>query len=342
MSRPMDKKRVQQLTWVGSLAVVTLIISVSLSLWRDQSVWQSDVSGPVMTQWANTVSSTTQIEIWSAQDHFTIERGDTGWFMPSRDGYRVRAERIAELDALLGALEYEGARTSDAEKHARLGLADYGSDGAGTRLLLTNASGEALADIILGEMRNGYLYVRLPGEDLTYATQTGNIVSLPLIQTADAWLELDFIALGRTDMARTQITPETGPAYILERPGQSARNFSLRQPSGWRPITAGAGNGPGAALSRIRFRDVRRADRLNGEIIANHTAQTFAGLQISLNIIAQGDTRWAVIEVSALTDGSAEIAAQMDEITSGWAYLLSESSVDRLLRPLDQIADPRE
>ena len=342
MSRPMDKIRVRQLTWVGGLALLTLALSVALPLWRNQNVWQADVSGPVMTNWADTVSITTQIEIWSAEDHFTLVRDDAGWVMPSRDNYQVRPERIAELDAMLGALEYEGTRTADSEKHARLGLADHGRDGAGTRLSLTNASGEVVADIILGELRNGYLYVRFPGDDVTYATHPGNISALPSIQTADAWLELDFIALGRTDIARTQITPESGPAYVLERPGQGARNFSLRQPSGWRPITAGAGNGPGAALSRLRFRDVRRAERLSGDIIANHTAETFSGLQVSLDIIEQGETRWAVIDVRALTDGSEEIAASLSGKVAGWAYLISDSSVDRLLRPLDQIADPRE
>lgn len=342
MSRPMDRLRKAQLGWVGGAALLVTVLAMVFSTLQANREGSPQVEGPVFADWTSRVANTTQIEIRSAQDHFTLSQTQAGWVMPSRDNYPVRAARVAELDAFLGALEFEGARTADPERHAQLGLSEAGSDSAASRVILRNASGEILADILLGDVRNGRIYLRFPGEDQTWAARTdGGATLLPDIAAADAWLELDFIALGRTAIARTRITPQTGPAYLLERPGQGARNFLLRQPSGWRPITAGAGNGPGAGLARLRFRDVRRADRLRGDIVASHVAETFGGLRLSMNIIAQGDTRWAVVTALALTDGSQLAATQMNQRVGGWAYLLSDASLDRLLRPLDQIADPR-
>ena len=59
------------------------------------------------------------------------------------------------------------------------------------------------------------------------------------------------------------------------------------------------------------------------------------------DIIAQGETRWARIRTRALTDDAAEAAALLAEQSEGWAYLLSDLALDRLLRPLGEIADPR-
>jgi hypothetical protein len=342
MSRPMDTLRMTQLSWVGGAALLISIAAISLSLIQASREWTPQITGPVFANWDERVANTVEIEIGSAQDRFALRQSGDGWVMPSRDDYPVRAARLAELDAFLGSLEFEGPRTADPDRHARLGLSEPGSESAASRVTLRNAAGDVLADVLLGEERDGRIYLRFPGEDQTWAARTpGGATTLPDIDLADAWLELDFVALGRTAIARTQITPESGPAYLLERPGQSARNFSLRRPSGWRPITAGAGNGPGAGLARLRFRDVRRADRLRGDTVASHVAETFSGLRLSMDIIAQGDTRWAVITTRALTDGSEQAALDMNQRVAGWAYLLSDASIDRLLRPLDQIADPQ-
>jgi hypothetical protein len=342
MSRPMDALRRSQLVWVGGSALLVALLAITLSGLQARREWTPQVEGPVFANWADRVAEITEIEIATAQDHFIVRQIETEWVMPSRDDYPVRAARLAELDSFLGTLEFEGARTDDPDRHARLGLSEPGSDTAATRVTVRNAEGEVLADVLLGEVRDGRIYLRFPGDNQTWAARTRDAATTrPDINEADAWLELDFIALGRTQIARTQITPETGPSYLLERPGQSARNFSLRRPSGWRPITAGAGNGPGAGLARLRFRDVRRADRLRGETVASHVAETFAGLRLSINIIAQGDTRWAVITARALTDSSEPAAIEMNRRVGGWAYLLSDASVDRLLRPLDEIADPQ-
>lgn len=94
-------------------------------------------------------------------------------------------------------------------------------------------------------------------------------------------------------------------------------------------------------LARVRFRDVRAAGRLGGERVARHVADTFGGVRVSLDVLALGETRWAVIEAEALTDDAEAGAAAINAAAQGWAYRLSDLTLDRLIRPLDEFADPR-
>jgi hypothetical protein len=342
MSRPMDRQRLKRLGIAGALAAVSLVLALVLT-WADaRQAWQPEVSGPVLPDWSGAVAAAAEIEIDSAQDHFTLVRGADGWIMPSRDDHPVLTERLARLDAWMAALDYVGARTADPGKHARLGLADAGEEGAATRVTVRGESGVILVDILLGRAGEPGLYVRFPGRNRTYAARSGEAgAEMPAIAEAGDWLDLDFLELGANAVARAEIAPETGPAYRLERPSPSVRNFALREPGGWTLITAAAGNGPASALSRVRFRDVRSAARLEGETVAHHIADTFAGVRVRLDVLALGETRWAVLQAEALTDDARPQAAAINQAAQGWAFLLSDLTLDRLIRPLDQLADPR-
>jgi hypothetical protein len=342
MSQPMNQTRLRQLTVVGGIAIAVTLIALVMAVLEARQTWRPDVEGLVLADWAEQVDAVRAIEIQSPDDHFTVAREGDDWVMPSRDGHVVNPERIAQIDALLGSLSHVGTRTADPAKHARLGLAAPGAEGAGILFRVLGTEDEILAELIVGEERDGRIYVRFLQDDQTFASQTDREVGvIRELGQADRWLELDFIELGRSGIARTRIEPERGPAYLLERASPSSRNFSLREPAGWQPITAGAGNGPGASLARLRFRDVRLADRLRGERVASHTAETFEGLRVRLDVIAMGETRWAIIEAEALSDDAGAAADAMNARAAGWAYLLSDLSRARLLRPLDGIADPR-
>ncbi len=341
MSRPMDRQRRNRLTVVAGIATLAVLVA-GVATWQDaRRAWAPAVEGPVLPDWTQAVADARRIEIDSAGDTFALERTEAGWVMPSRDHHPVRPERLAELDAFLAGLRYDGARTADPDKHARLGLA-AGGEGAATRVTLSDGDGHVLSDILLGRQSGATTYIRFPGRDRAFAARSGEgEAALPAIALATDWLDLEFLDLGQNGIARAVIRPETGPTYVLERPGASVRNFVLRDPSGWRPITAAAGNGPASALSRVRFRDVRAADRLGGTQVARHQADTFSGLRVEATILALGDTRWALLRATALSDGARETAAAFNAQTEGWAYLLSDLTLERLIRPLDRIADPR-
>ncbi|MHA6287962.1 DUF4340 domain-containing protein [Maricaulis sp. CAU 1757] len=342
MSQVMDQRRGRHLALVGGLAMVCLVLASVVTLSQARRGWQPEVTGPVLAGWSDNAARAHHFEIHGAEGRFEVERDAGIWVMPSRDSHPVVADQLARLDAYLASLQYSGSLTADPDKHVRLGVADPGEAGGGTRVRISDVDGIVLADLLLGHSRDGRIYFRTPGDPRVYAArQRTAVVERPEIADASAWLDLDFLALGDNEIARATITPESGPEYVLERPARSTRNFALRQPRGWTPITSGAGNGPANTLSRVRFRDVRRAERLDGDIIARHSAETFAGLRVNIDVLALGETRWALIEAVALTDDVETEAAQINGDADGWAYLLSDLTIDRLLRPLNRIADRR-
>ena len=338
--RPGEARRARHMIIAVAAAVIALGLGVFAMLQDAGRDAAPSADGPVLPNWSDSVGQVAEIEIRSAGERFIIARSEAGWALPSRGGHPVDAERLAALDAFLGALTYAGARTNNPDRHARLGLRDPDAGGRAVRVTARNTAGDVLADLLIGDSDGRDVFVRRPGDDQSWAARPrGDIGGPPDIAAPTDWLILDFLAL--ETIARTRITPERGPAYLLERPAAQSRNFALREPGGWTPITAGAANGPGGGLSRVRFRDVRPAADMSGPVVSSHEAETFSGLRVTLSVFADGDARWAIIEADALTDDARRQADALSAQASGWAYLLSDLSVDRLLRPLDEIADPR-
>lgn len=340
MSRRMDTRRLRRLAIAGGAAALTLLAGAVME-WREAGEsTRPQAEGPVLAQWDERLGQVEQITIRSAETLVAIRRTPNGWVAPDRANHPVNMETLAALDALMGGLDYVGARTRDRAKHERLGLGAPEEGGSGLQVTAYTAGGERVADILLGAQNGGEIYVRTPGESQSWAARLPQgLAERPSVADMADWIDLDFLAL--EEIARTTITPESGPAYRLERASPGSRNFALRDPPGWTPITAGAGNGPGGALTRIRLRDVRPSAELDGAPVAEHAAEAFSGLAVRLVVFADGESRWAVIRAEARTDDAEAAARALNARTEGWAYLLSDLSVDRLLRPLPEIADPR-
>jgi hypothetical protein len=259
--------------------------------------------------------------------------------MPSRGNFPVSPERIAALDAALSELRFERAMTRDAEKFDRLGLGDPMAGGRGVRVSVLDADETLLADLIAGaaQLDGDGVYVRPAGSARAFAASG----DLPPLADPGVWLGLDFWDFEPSAVARARIEPERGDAYFVQRAGIAQRNYELMTPTDHRLITGGAANGVARAGARLRFRDVRPVQDLEGAFIARHSGATFSGLAYRFDFIAEGDARWAVITVEALADDAEARAERLRGLTEGWAFLVSEDAYERLTRPLDQLAEPR-
>jgi hypothetical protein len=257
--------------------------------------------------------------------------------MPSRGNYPVRPEPIAALDTALTALTYERAMTRDPEKFGRLGLSESGQEGQAVRLTVRDENGGVLVDLFTGDRREdgAGMYLRPADRSRAFAVRS----ALPELADPGVWLGLAFWDIDPSTVARARIAPERGPAWFAQRAGVGQRNYELMEPEAWRLITGGAANGVAVAGARLRFRDVRPSASLAGAFVASHAGVTFSGLAYRFDFIAEGDERWAVIDVEAVADDAAERAARLDELTEGWAFRVSEDAYERLTRPLDQVAE---
>ncbi|MBL4539399.1 MAG: DUF4340 domain-containing protein [Oceanicaulis sp.] len=328
----------------GLIALALALSLLSLGgvvVWRDARIGQApDVSGPVVEGWPEQASAAARIQIETAGENFVMEKRGAAWVMASRGDYPVRAERIAELDAMLQGLSFTEAMTRDADKFDRLGLGDPQAGGAGVRISVSDAEGGLIADLITGRLRSSSgVYVRRPGGVRAYAA-SGPVIDPALLGDPGRWMGLEFWNHEASAIARAEIQPEFGPSWRVMRAGEAQRYYELREPTGWRLVTAGAANGVATAGAQLRFRDVKPDQELVGAYVSRHAAVTFSGLAYEMLFFAEGDERWVTIELAALADDAAPRADHFNAQVEGWAFLVSEDAYERLTRGLGQVAEP--
>lgn len=341
MSRPTPHKRRGFQALISLAAALGLLVLGGVVVWQDARIGQApDVSGPVVPGWSEQAAEAARIRIETAQGEFVMEEREGRWVMANRGDYPVRAERIAELDALFQGLQFTEAMTRDPDKFDRLGLGAPEEGGDGVRVTVSDAEGETLADLIVGRLRGERgLYVRRPGGVRAYAA-AGPVLEATQLGDPGRWMGLDFWTHDASAIARAEIQPEFGPSWRVMRAGEAQRYYELREPSGWRLVTAGAANGVATAGAQLRFRDVKPDQDVVGAYVARHAAVTFSGLAYEMHFYAEGDERWVTIELAALADDAAPRAEHFNARVAGWAFLVSPDAYERLTRALDQVAEP--
>lgn len=332
-----ERTRLREVIIMAGAALILLAIGFAGFLMGQGGGDLPERSGAVLPRVADDPGAVYTIEITTKEDRFVLqEDGEDGWALLGRGGYPANADLAARLVSRLGALDYVGPRTSDPERHRLLGLVSPQDGGNATQILLRDFDNNVVGELLVGQRRGERgTYVRLPGDDQAWAADG----VLPAISTPQDWMNLDFLALGPDSIARAYVVPISGPPYFLERPGLSERNFVLRAPPGWRLITTGAGNGTGSVLGRLRFRDVRTA-QFEGRPVARYEAETFAGLRLEIAVHDDAGGRWAVIRAIALADDAAGDALALNEHADRRAFRLSDLTEERMIRPLNEIAQP--
>ncbi len=323
------------------------------------------ISGVVFPQLAERASETARLRITSSEQQLTIERDGETWTVAERGGYPADAASVVALMEGLVNLEFVERKTAEPGRHHRLGLDDPSADGDGVRIEAFAENGAGLAALIVGNARRtGGQYVRYPDEAQTFVA----VGELPELDSVDDVIDLELFSVPRDAVAEIIVTPEEGPAYRIVRDQGPSGRYELAEPSqGWELLNQSSGSTMAGALSRLRFNDVRASSELDGAPVGSHVSVSADGFVVTLNIFAEGEERWAVIETNARApveppadaapDGEEAVSSAIPEerspdqavveraaaiaaVSEGWAYLLPEFAAERILRPLDEVAQP--
>jgi hypothetical protein len=147
--------------------------------------------------------------------------GKKRWVIPSHYNYPADAkERLARTAAGIFGLRKDTIRSDRPEDHEALGVVDpldtktTTLKGRGKRVTLRDASGKALADLIVGREvpgQAGQRYVRIPGKDRTYGVQ----INVDLSARFADWIEPNLLKLRADGVRRLvfdnhKVDPEAG------------------------------------------------------------------------------------------------------------------------------------
>ena len=143
---------------------------------------------------------------------FSVKQNDDGlWVIPSHHNYPAEAEdRLAKTATSLLGLKKTAVQSRSKDDWKLHGVVEPSENGAakaderGTRLTLSDGSGNALVDLIMGnqvEGRDGSYYVREPDKDTTYIAQ----LDVELSAKFSDWIEPDLLKINQTDIVKVVV-----------------------------------------------------------------------------------------------------------------------------------------
>ncbi len=133
---------------------------------------------------------------------FKVKFDGTRWVIPSHHNYPADAEAnmSGAASALIG-LKKDAVVTDQASQHQELGVVAPDDDkaplsGRGTRVTLKGASGDTLADLIIGKpvkgtQVGGQVYARVPGKNRVYAVAFTRTITSKF----EDWVQTDVLKL---------------------------------------------------------------------------------------------------------------------------------------------------
>lgn len=333
MTTVLAERRKGQALTLGLIALALVVIAAITLAIEARSSRPDLASGPVVPGLADVVSGAQRITVTSADATYRIEKTEQGWAMRDRGDYPVLASRLQELTEGLEQLQFERRMTSDASKHERLGVTDPRQGGRGILVQVEDSRGALLVNLIFGVETSG-TYVRRPDDDQTWAVRQGE-THLPPLRNVASWLDLRPLDTPAAQIARVEITPSAGRAYILGRDSAQA-GFAIVSP----PVQALAQSSVQEVAERITQLapiDVQPAPAIQGPPVARVRVTTFDGVLLDAELINSDNKTWVKLVARAVAPENEPAALAINTRVAGWAYALSPEEVAAFAPPLSDL-----
>jgi len=192
---------------------------------------------------------------------------ETVWEVENRFGYPADFSRITDLVKKLRSVTVGRSFKANDDARSRLALHPPDKDGVddearGTRVVLENADGKALADVLVGNPREadagtGGHYLMLPPGDTIYLVDK----SFSRLETEPReWLVKELVDAASADVREVKYRAADGgePVYTLTRPGKGQDPAFQDRPDGFvdREIKKSEINALFGALSGFQIENV--------------------------------------------------------------------------------------
>ncbi len=327
MSNDLAQRRKRKaLTYFLIAGALTAVTAVTLGI-EYRASRPDAVSGLVIPNLAESITAGQRIVIVSDEASYRIERAQQGddavWVMRDRGDYPVLASRLNQLTEGLQTLRYTRRMTNDASKHERLGVGDPRQGGRGVLVQIEDSRGALLVNVILG-VEPGALYVRRPDEEQTWAAEG----DLPPLRDIASWLDLRPIELEPEALARVEVMPAEGRAYILARDA-AGEPWRIAAPA-LAPLSQSVVRATAERLATLEPRDVQPAPAIQGPVRARIRAATFDGVLIDAEIIEADQRLWVKLVARAGAPEQEQMALTLNNRAAPWAYGLSDLDAQQL------------
>jgi len=324
-----ERRKARSLTLFLIAGALVAIAAVTVAI-ESRGTSPAQSAGPVLPDIAETIGGAQRITVTSAEATYRIERTQQGWAMRDRDDYPVQSARLAQLTEGLEGLRYVRRMSSDPSKHERLGVTDPREGGRGVLVQVEDGRGALLVNLILG-VETGGTYARRPDDPQTWAVEG----DLPPLRDVASWMDLRPMNIEPNRLARVEIMPAEGRAYILAR-DTAEQPWRIASPA-LAALAQSSVTATAERLTQLQPTDVRTAPAIQGAPRARVRATTFDGIVIDAELIPSDNRIWVKLVARAGAPEQEQAAVALNTPASDWAYALSEMEVEAFAPPLSRL-----
>ena len=243
-----------------------------------------------------------EVRLEKQDETLTLTKSGSDWSLVESGGFPARANKVSEVVVRLARMQIEEPKTKNPASYAKLGVEEPDApDADSARLVLKDAAGEELANVILGETkyrgRDQTMFVRRAGEEQSYLC-SGAIT----VDTAKRnWIETEILKLAGDRVDRVRIEHADGEVLEIARSAESTSQFDvLNQPEGRDLKSPSIANGLGTALTNVQLDDVRPASEVDfaAEPLARTTFECEDGLHVTLESARAEEATWVKVSAS--------------------------------------------
>jgi hypothetical protein len=274
-----------------------------------------------------------------------FERTEDGWVAADRGGYPVTPAPVEELAVTLAAFTTAELVTDDPADHPALDVIGPGPETEDMRVTATTADGEVLADAFIGipgsttgPPRLSAVHVRRADENEVW--MAAGVITLPRLLSR--WFE-PIARVPGPDVARISVLSGDRLLLTVEKNDFDAGTYAITYiDAELGELDAaipdvGAVRALAGAIVTIAPEDVRPRDAVTvADDARTLRFETIDGLSVDVTVAAAGDAPWLLIAADGNGGETAAIAAGINEVTGGWAIMLTGQVTGRLTAELTE------
>lgn len=311
-----------------------LSLAATVLVHADRQEPRSPLGAALFPDLSPQLEAVTSISVSGPDGTVTAEIDDANWTVPALDGYVAEPTVVRSVLTGLAGLRLAEAKTATPALHGMLGVAGPDEEDArGHRIVLTDARGNVIADLIVGDPgRIGpgpSRYVRRPAEDQVWLAH--GAIDIP--DAAINWVDRRIVDIPASEIEEVQIVGPDRPPLVIRRDPASDTMTIVDLPADRVVERAYRATNMATILEDLDFTDVRSAAALAWpEDGARATLRTTAGLVLTAELATDPvDSQiWVRFQ-----------AADIDERLGPWAFRLPRHKTDRLQATIEDITAPR-
>lgn len=294
-----------------------------------------------------------EIAVTQAGKVMTFVKKDGQWTLGESDNYPVHANLTSKVIFSLANMELLEKKTALPARLEKLQLRDPAQkESSGQLVVLKDAGGNVLADLIVGRANNflptttaGGMYVRRPGEDQAWLVR--GLVDIG-VEPRD-WLQRDIIDIKPERIARVEVTQPDGAQLIVETGKDAKGEFVFaNMPDGMVLKSEYAPRNIAALLGGFVLNNVRRSENVTLDPAAAYVSHFTStdGISVVLRIWRKDESQYMTVEAAYTgSDPASDAAKQVDAITArtkGWTYMIPEYQYEQIAKKMsDMVEKPK-